>query len=161
AGLSGWTVYLDANNNGVLNSGEVSTLTDSTGAFSFTDLGPGTYRVREVVPSGWARLTVNPTDVTAGAGNVSGVTFRNLPVTYYVDRNNPNATDTGSGAGSATTPFKTIQAAANKATAGNVVLVLAGTYSEKVTVKSSGTSSAPVVFTAADGATVTVTGGAN
>jgi parallel beta-helix repeat protein len=159
AGLSGWTVYLDANHNGALDTGETSTSTDGSGAFSFTNLGPGTYRVREVVASGWARLTVNPVDVTAGPGSVSNLTFGNLPVSYYVDRVNPNASDTGPG--SASQPFKTIQAAANKATAGSTVLVLGGTYSEKVTVKSSGTSTAPVVFTAADGASVTVSGGTN
>ena len=43
-------------------------------------------------------------------------------------------------------------------TAGQTVLVFSGTYSESVTVTSSGTASAPINFVAAPGATVTVTG---
>jgi parallel beta-helix repeat protein len=77
----------------------------------------------------------------------------------YVDQNNPNASDTGPG--SATQPFKTIQAGANKAAAGTTVMVSSGTYNEKVTIKNSGTATAPIVFTTAPGAYVTVTGQAN
>ncbi|TMK39212.1 MAG: hypothetical protein E6G56_11735, partial [Actinobacteria bacterium] len=52
SGLSGVTVYLDANGNGSFDSGtETSTTTDSTGAYSFTGLTPGSYTVREVLPS--------------------------------------------------------------------------------------------------------------
>ena len=56
-GLAGWTVYLDANNNGFLNPGEVSTVTAANGTSSFTGLGPGTYSVREVAPAGWTETT--------------------------------------------------------------------------------------------------------
>ena len=66
-GLAGWTVYLDANNNGVLDPGEVSTVTAANGTYSFTGLGPGTYYVREVAPSGWTE--------TSPAGNVYRVTM--------------------------------------------------------------------------------------
>ena len=52
-GLSSWEIYIDANNNGVLNSGESNTLTDSKGHFTFV-LPPGTYVVREIVKSGFA-----------------------------------------------------------------------------------------------------------
>ena len=52
AGLSGITMFIDANKNGVLDSGEASTVTGSGGAYSFTGLAPGTYRIREVLPSG-------------------------------------------------------------------------------------------------------------
>jgi len=51
--LLGWTVYLDNNGNGVLDSGERSTLSASNGYYAFADLTPGTYTVREVVQSGW------------------------------------------------------------------------------------------------------------
>ncbi len=77
----------------------------------------------------------------------------------YVDRGNAACSDTGSG--TATQPFCTISAAAAKVTAGQTVEVAAGTYAEAVTVASSGTSSAPITFTAAPGATVTVSGRAN
>ena len=60
AGDPGLTVQpanLDANANGVLDPGEVSTVTAADGTSSFTGLGPGTYSVREVVPAGWTETT--------------------------------------------------------------------------------------------------------
>ena len=77
----------------------------------------------------------------------------------YVDRANAACSDSGSG--TATQPFCTIGAAAAKVTAGQTVQVSTGTYSETVTVQSSGTSSAPITFTAAPGATVTLSGQTN
>jgi hypothetical protein len=50
-GLSGWVVYLDANNNGVLDPGELTATTDASGRYSFLGLPPGTYVVREVIPT--------------------------------------------------------------------------------------------------------------
>src|SRR5215210_691230 len=77
----------------------------------------------------------------------------------YVDRGNAACTDGGSGA--STQPFCTIGAAAAKVLAGQTVEVASGTYPEAVTVSTSGTSSAPIAFTAAPGATVTVKGQTN
>ena len=37
-GLAGWTVFVDTNNNGVLNAGERSTVTDINGRFAITGL---------------------------------------------------------------------------------------------------------------------------
>jgi len=51
--LSGWTIYLDTNNNGTLDGGESSTLTDTHGNYRFTELPAGTYYVRELLESGW------------------------------------------------------------------------------------------------------------
>lgn len=53
--LSGRTVYLDANNNNVLDAGEVSTLTSSKGTYAFTVVG-GTYHVRQITTVGY-RIT--------------------------------------------------------------------------------------------------------
>jgi len=53
--LAGWTVYLDQNQNGQLDGGETSTVTDATGAYSFANLIPGPYFVAEVVNSGWVQ----------------------------------------------------------------------------------------------------------
>jgi hypothetical protein len=53
SGLQGWTVFLDANNNGTLDSGERRTVTDILGNYSLTSLGSGSYHVREVPQSGW------------------------------------------------------------------------------------------------------------
>ena len=75
------------------------------------------------------------------------------PATLYVDGSNPNCSNTGTGTQSL--PFCTIGAAAGKVVAGQTVQVAGGTYNEKVTIPQSGTSSAPIVFTAAPGVTVT------
>ncbi len=54
---SGKTVFLDTNNNGKLDSGEKSLVTDSSGAFSFGGLIAGTYSVRRLFPSGYSYST--------------------------------------------------------------------------------------------------------
>ena len=53
SGLPGWTIYLDSTQNGQLDPWELSTTTDAEGAYWFTDLGPGTYIVREENQDGW------------------------------------------------------------------------------------------------------------
>ena len=79
--------------------------------------------------------------------------------TLYVDRGNSACTN--SGTGTQAQPFCTISAAATKVAAGQTVQVASGTYSERVSISKSGTSNAPIVFTAAPNALVTVTGQAN
>ena len=76
--------------------------------------------------------------------------------TIYVDENNPSCSDVG--AGTQTAPLCTIGAAAARTSPGTTVVVGSGTYNEQVNVRS-GTAGSPVTFTAAPGATVTVTGG--
>ncbi len=87
----GRTVYLDANNNAVLDAAEKRVTTSSTGAYSFTGLAPATYRVREVLPAGWKSVApiggLNLITLTTGqavgsknfastgAGSISGSTF--------------------------------------------------------------------------------------
>src|SRR6266498_4028085 len=77
----------------------------------------------------------------------------------YVDQNNPSCSDTGTG--TSTQPFCTIKPAASLASAGQTVEVASGTYPELVTVGKSGSPGSPIVFTAAPGASVTVSGMAN
>jgi parallel beta-helix repeat protein len=86
--------------------------------------------------------------IPAAAGEAAGTTL-------YVDGSNPGCSDNGSG--SPTRPFCRIGAAASKVTAGETVQVATGTYPEDVTPPTSGTSVAPIVFTAAPGARVTLT----
>ena len=81
------------------------------------------------------------------------------PPILYVDKGNPNCSNSGSG--TQTQPFCSIGTAASRVLAGQTVLVSSGTYNEKVTVTSSGTAIAPISFVAAPGATVTITGAAN
>ena len=51
--LSGWTIYIDANENGDLDAGEVSTVTAGDGSYTFTGLTPGSYVIGEVLQAGW------------------------------------------------------------------------------------------------------------
>jgi serine-aspartate repeat-containing protein C/D/E len=81
-GLQGVTIFLDANNNGVLDPGEVSTVTDANGNYTFTNVGPGTYHVREVQQPGFTQTTANPPVIVASSGaNVGGVLFGNFQLT--------------------------------------------------------------------------------
>jgi hypothetical protein len=49
-GLPGVTVFLDLNDNGVIDHGEPTTTTNSNGEYSFTGLVAGTYIVRQAMP---------------------------------------------------------------------------------------------------------------
>ncbi|MBI2823636.1 MAG: peptidylprolyl isomerase [Planctomycetia bacterium] len=54
-GLAGWTVYLDTNDNGALNDGERSTVTDANGHYIFSNTDNGNYVVRVVPQANWAQ----------------------------------------------------------------------------------------------------------
>jgi uncharacterized delta-60 repeat protein len=56
-GKSAWRVYIDLNNNSLLDGGEVSILTDGSGNYKFSNLVAGTYKIRIVRPSGWVQTT--------------------------------------------------------------------------------------------------------
>lgn len=73
---------------------------------------------------------------------------------YYVDARAASAVSDGS----LQAPFRTISEAAKVADAGDVVLIETGVYRETVIVKNSGTADKPLVFQAAPGAHVVVTG---
>ncbi|MDY6939453.1 MAG: SdrD B-like domain-containing protein [Cyanobacteriota bacterium] len=64
SGLSGWTVFLDANGNRQLDAGEQSTTTDANGEYVFNNLDPGTYTVAEVLPAGWEQTAPDPANPT-------------------------------------------------------------------------------------------------
>ena len=71
--------------------------------------------------------------------------------TYYV-----NGSVSASGNGSEASPFKTIQEAAKRASAGDRVVIKGGTYRETVTPANSGTATNPIIFEAEKGEQVTV-----
>jgi hypothetical protein len=52
-GLGGWTVYLDTNRNGQLDTAEPRTQTISSGEYFFDNLAAGNYRVAVNKPAGW------------------------------------------------------------------------------------------------------------
>jgi hypothetical protein len=78
-GLSGRTVYLDLNNNGVKDGSEPSTTTNSTGNYTFSNLAAGTYKIRQILFSGWIQTT--PTNnygnnaTISSNGSASGLNF--------------------------------------------------------------------------------------
>ncbi len=52
-GLPGWTAFLDQNQNGRLDSGELSVGTESSGQYAFSNLVAGNYLVRLAPVEGW------------------------------------------------------------------------------------------------------------
>jgi len=87
--------------------------------------------------------------LTGGPAYAAGV--------LVVNQAHPACTDDGSG--TPLVPFCTISAGAARAVAGDTVLVHAGTYQERVKPERSGLPDQPIIFTAAPGETVVVTGG--
>ncbi len=80
--VANWPIYIDLNNNGVRDANEPSTLTNAQGNFSFINLPPGTYTVREVPQPGFRQTTPNPTSITVGNGtNATNLSFGNVLVT--------------------------------------------------------------------------------
>ena len=55
--LAGWEVFLDQDDDGVLDTDELSTTTDSLGRYEFTGVTAGTYAVRVVAQTGWTLTT--------------------------------------------------------------------------------------------------------
>jgi serine-aspartate repeat-containing protein C/D/E len=76
--LANWQVYLDINANGRLDPGEPNTITNPQGNYTFGNVSPGRYLVREVQQPGWVQTTPNPgaIDIT-GNTNAVGVNFGN------------------------------------------------------------------------------------
>ena len=54
-GVDGWTVYVDADADDQLDAGEPSVHTSNGGYYHFWSLTPGTYRVRQLLQSGWTQ----------------------------------------------------------------------------------------------------------
>ncbi|HLO51892.1 MAG TPA: SdrD B-like domain-containing protein [Kamptonema sp.] len=121
-GLAGVTIFIDTNNNATLDTGERSVVTPAGGNFTFSNLVPGTYVVREVVPNGFRPttpqslvVTLNNTDARISFGNspsgsqIIGCKFLDVDndgfrdgnepgiegVRIYIDNNNNNTFDAG------------------------------------------------------------------
>ncbi|WP_449420984.1 DUF4347 domain-containing protein, partial [Phormidium nigroviride] len=76
-GISGVTIFLDTNNNGTQDTGETSLVTNGQGISTFSNLTPGSYNVREVVPTGFTAITPNPQTVTVVSNQAATVNFGN------------------------------------------------------------------------------------
>lgn len=88
--LSEWIIYIDADNDGFLNEGEVWTTTDEGGYYSFVNLEPGDYVIREVSQDGWVQKL--PSDgsgyeITLTSGEAEGDNnfgnFKKPAITVY------------------------------------------------------------------------------
>lgn len=76
--LANWQIYIDINGNGRLDAGEPNTITNPQGDYTFGNVSPGRYLVREVPQPGWVQTTPNPGPIDISGGtNAVGVNFGN------------------------------------------------------------------------------------
>ena len=143
---SGTVTFTD----GATNLG-TQTLTNGQATITLSSLTVGTHTVTTTYGGGATFATSTSSSVVQVVNGSSATLFVNRAASTCLD----------SGTGSSAAPFCTINAAAQKATAGTTVVVASGTYPEQVNVAASGTQTAPIAITAADGASVTVSGGTN
>ncbi len=100
-GLSGWTIYLDNNNNNSLDSGEPANVTDGAGGYSFGNLPAGVYHIREVQQSGWVQTTapldrtISTSGQTVAAGAIGNYRLATISGTKYEDGNRNGQRDPG------------------------------------------------------------------
>lgn len=81
-GLPNVSVYLDLNENGIVDANEPIAITNEFGEFGFTNVLPGTYRVLPIVPPGFAStFAESGYEITVGVNNnQAGLDFGLLPV---------------------------------------------------------------------------------
>jgi uncharacterized delta-60 repeat protein len=112
----GRTIYIDANNNGLLDPGEATAITSTSGAWGFKELPFGTYVIRQILPAGWQQTTpdgyqtitiknLNPNSAVYGGypfGSVQSSPFLPTASAGGPYRVNEGSRITLSGSGSAT-----------------------------------------------------------
>ena len=80
-GLAGWTIFIDANGNQILDAGERNTTTGADGYWEICGLAPDEYVVAEVLEAGWKLLV--PTEgnytFTLEGCDKTGLNFTNVP----------------------------------------------------------------------------------
>jgi hypothetical protein len=79
--VEGWKIFIDSNNNGILDAGEQWTLTNALGYYSFTGLNANTtYNINEVIisGSGWVQKQApSSINVSKSGGSSWGNNFKN------------------------------------------------------------------------------------
>ena len=87
--LEGWTIFIDENDNGVLDSGELNDTTDAAGYWRICGIDAGvTVDVTEILQTGWTAS--NPASgsqsITVGSNNETGyVNFTNSYIAVCID----------------------------------------------------------------------------
>ncbi|HET6249141.1 MAG TPA: SdrD B-like domain-containing protein [Tepidisphaeraceae bacterium] len=103
--LANQTVYLDLNNDGKFDSGDISTTTNASGAFTFSGLAAGTYTVlvspstgyRQTLPiTGGTKVTV-AANKTVSAGKFGVTTTAYVGGTLFNDLNGNGVQNSGEG----------------------------------------------------------------
>src|SRR5258706_7774707 len=89
-GLSGVTIYLDANNNGVLDAGEATTTSGTGGAYSFTANTLRTYDIAQVLPAGFAKTKPVGNSVAPKNVDISRTAGNQWESLVAIDPTNPN-----------------------------------------------------------------------
>ena len=79
-GLGGVTIYADLNGNDALDSSEPQTVTDADGFYSISNLGSGTFAIREIIPTGFIQ--------TFPANGEHTVTIDGSPLAFSYDFGN-------------------------------------------------------------------------
>ena len=80
--LAGVTVYLDTDDDNVLDAGEVSTTSNAAdGTFSFTGLANGAYNVKQIAPDGFVSNASYNLNITSGEAHTDA-NFGNFPITF-------------------------------------------------------------------------------
>lgn len=96
--LAGRTVFIDRDGTGVPDANNPSTVTDTSGNYTFTGLPAGTYTVREALPANASATTPAQTVTVAAGETASGVDFGERPSimgTVFQDMNGNKQLDAG------------------------------------------------------------------
>jgi VCBS repeat-containing protein len=78
--LAGESVFVDLNNNGAIDSGEPTRVTDANGEYAFTNIHTGSYRLSDVRPAGYINADGRASTVatTVFRGSLNTLDFYNL-----------------------------------------------------------------------------------
>lgn len=88
--LSGWTVFLDANNNGLLDPAEATAITDAAGGYSFPTPTQSNYTVAALAQNGWTQTGPIGGAVPGKTINVSKFAGNQADATIAIDPSNPS-----------------------------------------------------------------------
>lgn len=144
------------NSDGVDLINRISTLTQADVAASDDLTGNGGDWTFEITTGKIeAKSAIDRSTQVAYQGQLNSLTNGSNITTYWVDANQGNDTNNGL---SVSSPFQTIQAAANIAQPGEIINIRGGVYRETVTVPRSGEENAPIIFQAYNNEDVVISG---